>query len=35
MHIKIGRLLPCRSLANTIIPRKKRGLGFKYVIKKN
>ena len=35
MHVNIGRLFPSRSLANTIISRKERGLGFKYVRKKN
>lgn len=31
---KIAILLPCRSLANTIISRKERRLEFKYIIKK-
>lgn len=35
MSIKIGILLLCRSLANTIISRKERGLEFKYIIKKD
>ena len=32
--VYIGRLFPGRSLANTIISRKERGLGFKYIRKK-
>lgn len=35
MLLKKGKLLPYRSLANTIISRKERGLEFKYIIKKN